>query len=61
MANVVQMAGIGPFITLPLLVSTMGGRQSLVGWLAGALLAVCAQPFPNCLYGKDMVGFEVIR
>ena len=40
-ANVVEMVGIGPFITLPLLISAMGGPQALVGWLVGALLAVC--------------------
>jgi len=40
-ANVVEMVGIGPFITLPLLIGAMGGPQALVGWLVGALLAVC--------------------
>jgi len=40
-ANVVEMVGIGPFITMPLLISAMGGPQALVGWLVGALLAVC--------------------
>lgn len=40
-ANVVEMVGIGPFITLPLLIASMGGPQAIVGWLVGALLAVC--------------------
>ena len=40
-ANVVEMVGIGPFITLPLLIGAMGGPQALVGWFVGALLAVC--------------------
>jgi len=36
-----DMIGVGPFITLPLLLSAMGGPQALLGWVAGALLAVC--------------------
>ena len=39
--NVVQMVGIGPFITIPFLVSAMGGPQAMLGWLVGAILAVC--------------------
>ena len=35
-----QMCGIGPFITIPLMVAAMGGPQAVVGWIAGALLAV---------------------
>jgi amino acid transporter len=36
-----DMIGVGPFITLPLLLSAMGGPQALLGWVLGALLAVC--------------------
>lgn len=39
-ANVVEMVGIGPFITIPFLLTAMGGPQALLGWLVGALLAV---------------------
>ncbi len=39
-ANVVEMVGIGPFITIPFLLGAMGGPQALLGWLVGALLAV---------------------
>ncbi|MFQ6031238.1 MAG: APC family permease, partial [Dehalococcoidia bacterium] len=39
-ANVVEMVGIGPFITIPILLGFMGGPQALLGWLVGALLAV---------------------
>lgn len=39
--NLLDMIGVGPFITLPLLVSAMGGPQAMLGWLLGALLAVC--------------------
>src|SRR6185437_867794 len=38
--NMTQMCGIGPFITIPIMVATMGGPQAMIGWIAGALLAV---------------------
>lgn len=37
--NMIDMVGIGPFITLSLIVSLMGGPWSIVAWLVGALLA----------------------
>jgi amino acid transporter len=40
-ANVVEMVGIGPFITIPFLISAMSGPQALLGWLVGAVLAIC--------------------
>jgi len=36
-----NMIGIGPFITIPIILSTMGGPQAMLGWLLGLLLAVC--------------------
>ena len=39
--NVMNMIGVGPFITLPLVVGAMGGPQAILGWLLGALIAVC--------------------
>jgi amino acid transporter len=39
--NMTQMVGIGPFITIPLMVATFAGPQAIVGWLAGAGLAIC--------------------
>lgn len=39
--NMLDMIGVGPFITLPLLLSAMGGPQAILGWILGALLAVC--------------------
>ena len=36
-----NMVGVGPFLTIPLILSTMGGPQALVGWIAGAILAAC--------------------
>ncbi len=39
--NMLDMIGVGPFITLPLLLSAMGGPQAMLGWIFGAGLAVC--------------------
>jgi basic amino acid/polyamine antiporter, APA family len=38
---ITDMVGIGPYITIPLLLATMGGPQAMIGWLVGALLAFC--------------------
>jgi len=38
---ITDMIGIGPFITIPLFLSTMGGPQAMIGWLLGAFLAFC--------------------
>lgn len=40
-ANIIDMVGVGPFITLPLIVSAMGGPQAMLGWLLGAVLSLC--------------------
>src|SRR6202049_1913208 len=39
--NMIDMIGVGPFITMPLIVSAMGGQQAILGWLLGALFAAC--------------------
>src|SRR5438094_2804876 len=39
--NMIDMIGVGPFITLPLVVGAMGGPQAMLGWILGALLGVC--------------------
>jgi amino acid transporter len=39
--NINNMIGIGPFITLPLIVSDMGGPQALLCWVVGAVIALC--------------------
>src|SRR5437763_1203585 len=36
-----NMVGVGPFITIPLIIAAMGGPQCMLGWLLGALLAMC--------------------
>ena len=38
--NMAQMMGAGPFITIPLVLSAMGGPQAMFGWVAGAILAL---------------------
>ncbi|MGC2195066.1 MAG: APC family permease [Terriglobales bacterium] len=40
-ANMLEMIGVGPFITIPLLLSTMNGPQAMIGWLLGAIVAGC--------------------
>ncbi|MFC4035453.1 APC family permease [Streptomyces polygonati] len=38
--NMSQMCGIGPFVTIPLMVGAFGGPQAVIGFVAGALLAL---------------------
>lgn len=39
--NVIEMIGVGPFITIPLIIHASGGPQAMLGWILGALLAIC--------------------
>lgn len=39
--NMSQMCGVGPFITIPTMIVIMGGPQAYLGWILGALLALC--------------------
>src|SRR5436853_5520621 len=39
--NMIDMSGVGPFITIPLIIAAMGGPQAMLGWFLGALLVVC--------------------
>jgi basic amino acid/polyamine antiporter, APA family len=39
--NMIDMIGVGPFITMPLIVSAMGGPQAMLGWVLGAIFAMC--------------------
>lgn len=39
--NVLNMIGIGPFITIPLFMSKMQGPQALIAWLIAAVLVIC--------------------
>ncbi len=39
--NVITMIGIGPLITIPLVLAQLAGPLALLAWIAGALLALC--------------------
>ncbi len=38
--NMTQMCGIGPFVTIPAMVATIGGPEAMFGWIIGAVLAL---------------------
>ncbi|HEY1428714.1 MAG TPA: amino acid permease, partial [Candidatus Tumulicola sp.] len=39
--NVITMIGIGPLVTIPLVLAALGGSLALVAWIAGAIVALC--------------------
>lgn len=39
--NMIDMIGVGPFITLPAILAAMGGPQAMLGWIFGALISMC--------------------
>ena len=39
--NMTNMIGIGPFITIPLLMSALGGPHALLGWLVALVIVMC--------------------
>jgi amino acid transporter len=39
-ANMLEMIGVGPFITIPVLLAKMNGPQAMLGWLLGAFVAL---------------------
>src|SRR5579875_759568 len=40
-ANMLEMIGVGPFITIPILLSKTNGPQAILGWVLGAIVALC--------------------
>jgi amino acid transporter len=38
--NMSNMLGVGPFITIPLLMSALGGPQAMLGWVVAVLIAI---------------------
>ncbi len=40
-ANMLEMIGIGPFITIPIIIGAMGGPQAMIGWVVGMIIAIC--------------------
>ncbi len=39
--NMMEMIGVGPFVTLPIILATAGARYSAWAWLLGAVIALC--------------------
>ena len=39
--NMTNMIGIGPFITIPLLMSALGGPHAMLGWIIALVIAMC--------------------
>ena len=39
--NMTNMMGAGPFITIPLLMSALGGPQSMLGWVVAVVIVLC--------------------
>src|SRR5438309_6570974 len=39
--NMTIMIGIGPFITIPLLMSALGGPQAMLGWIVALVIVIC--------------------
>ena len=39
--NMSNMIGIGPFITIPLLMTALGGPQAMLGWIVALVIVIC--------------------
>jgi amino acid transporter len=39
--NMTNMIGVGPFITIPLLMSALGGPQAMLGWIVALIIVIC--------------------
>jgi amino acid transporter len=39
--NMINMIGIGPFITIPLLMTALGGPQAMLGWVVALAIVIC--------------------
>ncbi|MBZ5558686.1 MAG: amino acid permease [Acidobacteriia bacterium] len=39
--NVIAMVGVGPFLVIPLMLTTMNGPHIIYAWIVGAVLAIC--------------------
>ncbi len=39
--NMIDMIGVGPFITIPLIIAAMAGPQAMIGWVVGAVICLC--------------------
>ena len=39
--NIISMVGIGPFLTIPVMIAVMNGPHIMYAWVAGAFIALC--------------------
>lgn len=39
--NIISMVGIGPFLTIPVMIAVMNGPHIMYAWIAGAFIALC--------------------
>ena len=39
--NMTNMMGVGPFITIPLLMTALGGPQAMLGWIVSLIIVIC--------------------
>src|SRR6188472_2543103 len=39
--NMTNMIGVGPFITIPLLMTALGGPQAMLGWAVALVIVIC--------------------
>ena len=39
--NMTNMMGAGPFITIPLLMTALGGPQAMLGWVVALVIVIC--------------------
>jgi len=39
--NMTNMIGVGPFITIPLLMTALGGPQAMLGWVVSLIIVIC--------------------
>ena len=56
--NMTNMIGVGPFITIPLLMTALGGPQAMLGWLVALVIVICdgkVQPPSKWLMSESMV------
>ena len=51
--NMSNMVGVGPFITIPLIIESMGGPQCMLGWVLGAIAFPMRRPGLERTGGRD--------
>ncbi len=54
--NMSNMIGVGPFITIPLLMSALGGPQAMLGWIVAVLIAIPGISFYLAIHPQRPAG-----